>query len=393
MLIFFSVINSLIFCIALVLITNPTLKMNDILEDRLMLFASGGEEKTEKASPKKLRDARKKGQVVKSSDVNNFMLMIVSFAVISVFGSILVNDIKDIMKYFLFNSYDTSLINSTSNSLYLSVLSLCLKLAIFIFVPLVLVGIVANIMQTGFLFTQESLKPQFNKINPITGFKNIFSRQRLLTSLKNIILLGVLSFISYSFILDKQSDLLSLPYMSYSDILATIGQILSQLVIRILAVVAVIAAMDYAIQYIEFMRNLKMTKQEVKEEYKQMEGDPFVKGKRRQKQREIAMSRMASAVAESTVVVTNPTHFAVALKYVHETDLIPKVMAKGVDFKAQKIKELAKENDVPIIENKPLARALYRDVEVEQEIPLELYKAVAEVLAIVYNLEKKKNYY
>ena len=393
MLIFFSVINSLIFCMALVLITNPTLKMNDILEDRLMLFASGGEEKTEKASPKKLRDARKKGQVVKSSDVNNFMLMIVSFAVISVFGSILVNDIKDIMKYFLFNSYDTSLINSTSNSLYLSVLSLCLKLAIFIFVPLVLVGIVANIMQTGFLFTQESLKPQFNKINPITGFKNIFSRQRLLTSLKNIILLGVLSFISYSFILDKQSDLLSLPYMSYSDILATIGQILSQLVIRILAVVAVIAAMDYAIQYIEFMRNLKMTKQEVKEEYKQMEGDPFVKGKRRQKQREIAMSRMASAVAESTVVVTNPTHFAVALKYVHETDLIPKVMAKGVDFKAQKIKELAKENDVPIIENKPLARALYRDVEVEQEIPLERYKAVAEVLAIVYNLEKKKNYY
>ena len=393
MLIFFSVINSLIFCMALVLITNPTLKMNDILEDRLMLFASGGEEKTEKASPKKLRDARKKGQVVKSSDVNNFMLMIVSFAVISVFGSILVNDIKDIMKYFLFNSYDTSLINSTSNSLYLSVLSLCLKLAIFIFVPLVLVGIVANIMQTGFLFTQESLKPQFNKINPITGFKNIFSRQRLLTSLKNIILLGVLSFISYSFILDKQSDLLSLPYMSYSDILATIGQILSQLVIRILAVVAVIAAMDYAIQYIEFMRNLKMTKQEVKEEYKQMEGDPFVKGKRRQKQREMAMSRMASAVAESTVVVTNPTHFAVALKYVHETDLIPKVMAKGVDFKAQKIKELAKENDVPIIENKPLARALYRDVEVEQEIPLELYKAVAEVLAIVYNLEKKKNYY
>ena len=393
MLIFFSVINSLIFCIALVLITNPTLKMNDILEDRLMLFASGGEEKTEKASPKKLRDARKKGQVVKSSDVNNFMLMIVSFAVISVFGSILVNDVKDIMKYFLFNSYDTSLINSTSNSLYLSVLSLCLKLAIFIFVPLVLVGIVANIMQTGFLFTQESLKPQFNKINPITGFKNMFSRQRLLTSLKNIILLGVLSFISYSFILDKQSDLLSLPYMSYSDILATVGQILSQLVIRILAVVAVIAAMDYAIQYIEFMRNLKMTKQEVKEEYKQMEGDPFVKGKRRQKQREIAMSRMASAVAESTVVVTNPTHFAVALKYVHETDLIPKVMAKGVDFKAQKIKELAKENNVPIIENKPLARALYRDVEVEQEIPLELYKAVAEVLAIVYNLEKKKNYY
>lgn len=393
MLIFFSVIHSLIFCMVLILMLQLNPVMNDRLQSGLMLFASGGEEKTEKASPKKLKDARKKGQVVKSADVNNFMMMVASFLVISVFGIYLVNDIQEIMRYFLLNSYDTSLINSTSNSLYMLILSLCLKLAIFIFVPLILMGVVANLMQTGFLFTQETLKFQFNKLNPITGFKNMFSRQRVLSSLKNIILLIVLGAISYSFILDKQSDLMKLPYMTYSNILSTLGKIISQLVIRILAVVAFIAAMDYGIQYVEFMRNLKMTKQEVKEEYKQMEGDPFVKGKRRQKQREMAMSRMAAAVSESTVVVTNPTHFAVALKYVHESDLIPKVMAKGMDFKAQKIKELAKENGVPIIENKPLARALYRDVEVDQEIPFELYKAVAEVLAIVYNLEKKKNYY
>lgn len=393
MLMFFSVINSLIFCMVLILRVQFSPAMDDGLQSGLMLFASGGEEKTEKASPKKLKDARKKGQVIKSSDVNNFMMMVASFLVISVFGIYLVNDIQEIMKYFLLNSYDTSLINSTSNSLYLLILSLCLKLAIFIFVPLILMGVVANLMQTGFLFTQETLKFQFNKLNPITGFKNMFSRQRVLSSLKNIILLIVLGSISYSFILDKQSDLMKLPYMTYSDILSTLGKVISQLVIKILSVVAFIAAMDYGIQYFEFMRNLKMTKQEVKEEYKQMEGDPFVKGKRRQKQREMAMSRMAAAVSESTVVVTNPTHFAIALKYVHESDLIPKVMAKGVDFKAQKIKELAKENGVPIIENKPLARALYRDVEVDQEIPFELYKAVAEVLAIVYNLEKKKNYY
>lgn len=393
MLMFFIVINSLIFCMALIYIYQFNPAIDETLQSGLMLFASGGEEKTEKASPKKLKDARKKGQVVKSSDVNNFMMMIASFLVISVFGVYLVNDIQEIMKYFLFNSYDTSLINSTSNSLYLLILSFCLKLAIFIFVPLVLMGVVANLMQTGFLFTQETLKFQFNKLNPIKGFQNMFSRQRVLSSLKNIILLIVLGAISYSFILDQQSDLMKLPYMPYSDILATLGQIISQLVTRILTVVAFIAAMDYGIQYVEFMRNLKMTKQEIKEEYKQMEGDPFVKGQRRQKQREMAMSRMAAAVAESTVVVTNPTHFAVALKYVHESDLIPKVMAKGVDFKAQKIKELAKENDVPIIENRPLARALYRDVEINQEIPFELYKAVAEVLAIVYNLEKKKNYH
>ncbi|MDB8551131.1 flagellar biosynthesis protein FlhB [Turicibacter sanguinis] len=393
MLIVFSVINCLIFCAALIIIFQPKLLMEDVLESGLMLFASGREEKTEKASPKKLKDARKKGQVVKSTDVNNLMMMLTSFLVISVFGTYLVDDVEKIMKYFLLNSYDASLINSTSNSLYVLILSLCLKLAIFIFVPLVLMGIVANIMQTGFLFTQETLKFQFNKLNPITGFKNMFSRQKLLSSLKNIILLIVLSVVSYSFIFDHQSDLMKLPYMAYTDILSTVGSMISQLVIKILMIVAFIAAMDYGIQYVEFMRNLKMTKQEVKEEYKQMEGDPFVKGKRRQKQREMAMSRMAIAVAESTVVVTNPTHFAVALKYIHDSDSIPKVMAKGVDFKAQKIKELAKENNVPIIENKPLARALYRDVEVDQEIPFELYKAVAEVLAIVYNLEKKRNYY
>lgn len=393
MLIFFSVIHSLIFCMVLILMLQLNPVMDDWLQSGLMLFASGGEEKTEKASPKKLKDARKKGQVVKSSDVNNLLMMVTSFLVISVFGGYVVNDIKEIMHYFLVNSYNTSLINSTSNSLYVLILSLCLKLAIFIFVPMILMGVVANLMQTGFLFTQEALKFQFNKLNPITGFKNMFSRQRVLSSLKNIILLIVLGAISYSFILDKQTDLMKLPYMTYSDILSTLGKIISQLVIKILAVVAFIAAMDYGIQYVEFVRNLKMTKQEVKEEYKQMEGDPFVKGKRRQKQREMAMSRMAAAVSESTVVVTNPTHFAVALKYVHESDLIPKVMAKGMDFKAQKIKELAKENGVPIIENKPLARALYRDVEVDQEIPFELYKAVAEVLAIVYNLEKQKNYY
>ena len=153
MLLFFSVIHSLIFCMALVLMSQLNPIIDDWLPSGLMLFASGGEEKTEKASPKKLRDARKKGQVVKSSDVNNLMMMTTSFLVISVFGRYVVNDIKEIMNYFLVNSYNTSLINSTSNSLYLLILSLCLKLAIFIFVPLILMGIVANLMQTGFIYT------------------------------------------------------------------------------------------------------------------------------------------------------------------------------------------------------------------------------------------------
>jgi len=255
-----------------------------------------------------------------------------------------------------------------------------------------LIGVIGNLMQTGFLTTGDSLKPKFSKLNPINGFKEMFSRKRMLASFKNILLLVIAAFISYMFISNRQQELLSLPYMLYTESLVVLGRTVSNFVIQILLLVVVVATIDYGIQRFEFMKSMKMSKQEVKEEYKQMEGDPFIKGKRRQKQREMSMSRTMAAVGEATVIVTNPTHFAVAIKYVHEEDLIPKVVAKGLDFKAQKIKEVAKEQGVPIIENKPLARTLYQTVEVDQAIPLELYQAVAEILAIVYKLEKNKGY-
>lgn len=391
---FFILMGFFIFFICFVYLIQPSVDpvWIDLNDSLLMLFASEGGEKTEKPSAKKLQDARKKGQVVKSSDVNNLILMVTSFGLISAFGNILIEDIEGIMKYFFLNSYDITLINSNSNTLFIMVISFCIKLVIFIFLPLMLMGIVSNISQTGFLFTQESLKPKFDKLNPIKGMKDMFSRRRFLNSLKNIFLLIIMSYMTYSFALSRKYDLMSLPYMLYQDSLKVLGDIVSNLVLQMLGLVAVIAIFDYAIQRFEFMKNLKMTKQELKEEYKQMEGDPFVKGKRRQKQRELTMSRMMSAVSESTVIITNPTHFAVAIKYVHDVDTIPKVVTKGVDFKAQKIKELAKEKGVPIIENKPLARLLYRSVEVDQEIPFELYKAVAEILAIVYQLEKNQRY-
>lgn len=375
---------------AFLLTPNPLILTDEGFEG-LLFFASGGEEKTEKASPKKLQDARKKGQVAKSPDVTNFIMIATSFTLMMVFGSLLIEDIKNLMMYFLLNSYEISLVNS--KSIAPIILSFCGKLIIFMFVPMVLAAIVANIAQTGFLLTQEPLKPTFNKLNPINGFKDMFSRKRLLSSLKNIILLLIVSFMSYNFMIEQRYQLMALPYMLYQDSLATLGRIVSGLMIQILGLVAVVAAADYGIQRFEFMRSLKMTKQEIKEEYKQMEGDPFVKGKRRQKQREMAMNRMMAAVPEATVIVTNPTHFAVAIKYEHDVDLIPRVIAKGVDFKAQKIKELAREHEVPIIENKPLARTLYATVEIDHEIPFDLYKAVAEILAIVYRLEKKKTDY
>jgi len=375
-----------------ILSLNPgfTLSKDSALD--LMFFATGGGEKTEKPSHKKLQDARKKGQVVKSTDVNNMIVLIGSFLLLTTFGGLIIEDVKKVMEYFFINSAQTTVVSLASTQLFMLLINLSSKVLILIFIPLMLMGVVGNLMQTGLLTTGEPLKPKFNKLNPINGFKEMFSRKRMLGSFKNILLLVVASLMSYTFISNRQQELLSLPYMLYTESLVVLGRTVSNFVIQILLLVVVVAAIDYGIQRFEFMKSMKMSKQELKEEYKQMEGDPFVKGKRRQKQREMSMGRTVAAVSEATVVITNPTHFAVAIKYVHEEDLIPKVVAKGVDFKAQKIKEVAKEQGVPIIENKPLARNLYATVEVDQAIPIELYKAVAEILAIVYKLENKKGY-
>ncbi|HAX72541.1 MAG TPA: flagellar biosynthesis protein FlhB [Firmicutes bacterium] len=356
----------------------------------LMFFAAEGGDKTEKASPKKIKDARKKGQIPKSSDVNNFITLISAFGLVLVFGPIIIENVKDLMIYFLENSHHTNLIYSSSNSLLMTAINFYSKIIVLIFVPLLIAGVAANLVQTGFLLTGETMKPSFDKINPIKGLKNMFTMKRFFDFAKNVVKLVVVAYVSISFVKSHVSDLMKLPYMNYMTSLETLGNLTQSFILQIIILVGVIAAIDYGFQRFDFMRNLRMSKQELKEEYKQMEGDPFIKGKRRQKQREMAMSRMVEAVSDSTVIVTNPTHFAVAIKYDSNADMIPKVMAKGLDYKAQKIKELAKEYHVPIIENKPLARTLYRTVEIDDEIPVDLYQAVAEILAIVYKMERNK---
>lgn len=180
--------------------------------------------------------------------------------------------------------------------------------------------------------------------------------------------------------------------MKLADALAILGMFVRDLMVRIILLVGVMAIADYAFQRYKFMDDLKMSKQEQKEEYKQMEGDPFMKGLRRQKQRELSMNQMMKMVPEATVIVTNPTHYSVALRYRMEQDHAPVVLAKGIDLKALKIREIAKEHDIPIIENRPLARSLYATVEINQEIPFEMYEAVKDLLILVYELERKKHY-
>ena len=361
--------------------------------DGLMLFAAKDEggEKTEKASQKKIEDSRKKGQVPKSNDVNNFVTLLGAFAFLLFFGPSLISKTKQWLSHYIVSSADIERV-LTPHQLFIEGMNYFLDFIIVLFLPMMIVGVVSNIAQTGFLFVMEPLKPQFSKLNPIQGFKEMFSQRKWFDLLKNILKLGLVVFISWQFIADKQTDLLNLSYMKLTDALFILGSFVRDLMIRILVLIGVLSIADYAFQRYKFMDDLKMSKQEQKEEYKQLEGDPIIKGLRRQKQREIAMNQMMKMVPEATVIVTNPTHYAVALRYRMDQDNAPVVLAKGVDAKALKIREIAKEHDIPIIENRPLARSLYATVDVNYEIPFEMYEAVRDLLVLVYELERKKNY-
>lgn len=359
--------------------------------DGLFQFAAGNDsgEKTEKASHKKIQDARKKGQVPKSGDINNFATLLGAFGLLLFLGPKFLQEGRLKMSYYLSHSYERELV-AQYQTLFLEGVSFFLIYVVGLFLPLMLVGVVANIAQTGFLFTLEPLKPQFSKLNPVSGFKEMFSRKRWFELAKNILKLTVVSAVTLLFLKKQQALLLEFSYLNLMEGLTAFGQITKGLIQQIVVTVGVIAAVDYGFQRFDFSKDMKMTKQEVKEEFKQMEGDPNIKGQRRQKQRELLNGNLTQTVPEATVIVTNPTHFAVALKWEMDSGQLPKVVAKGMDLRAQTIKELAKEHDVPMIENRPLARSLYKLVEVDQDIPPELFEAVSQVIAIVIRMQEKK---
>ena len=243
-------------------------------------------------------------------------------------------------------------------------------------------------MQTGFLLTGEPLKPSLKKLNPLNGIKNMFSNKSAFDLLKNLLVVTIVTYIGYSYMKDNYNDILHISTLNVSSIGSEIKQIVVGLFTKIVILLIVLAATDYFIQFRFHNKELRMSKQEIKDEYKQMEGDQQVKAKIKQKQRAMITQGMMNAVGESTVVITNPTHIAVAIKYEDGQNNAPKLVAKGIDHLAIRIKEKAKENDVPIIENKPLARMIYKEVELDREIPQEMYQAVAEILVAIYKMKK-----
>ena len=368
-----------------------------VLEYNLQFFAKDGPggEKTEEPTAKKLEDARKEGQVAKSKEIGNAFGLLALFILLKVYVGSLGENMVDCFSGIYNQIPDTITMYGGKipvAALLVLLRSMSLKMLLMlapVFLVGVVVAVVCDVVQVKWKPTSKPLQPKFSKLNPISGFKRIFSANALIELLKSVAKIGIICYVVYSYMKDKITGVLLLYDMSLNQAISLIGGTAIDLGIRISAVYMVIAFLDYAYQKHKFKEDMKMTKQEVKDEYKNQEGDPQVKGKQKQRMQEASRRRMMQQLPEADVVITNPTHYAVAIKYDPDKYDAPYVIAKGEDFLAQKIKEIAREHDVEIVENKPLARMLYANVDIGGLIPPELYQSVADVLAFVYHLKGK----
>lgn len=353
----------------------------------LQLFSG---EKTEKATPKKLRDARKKGQVVQSKDLNTAFGLLGVFVAMDILGSYFVDNIVAFYHHVLFWEKDIDALYEMSNITILlgETLSFILQMAMPILLVSLVIGVGLSYLQIGVLFTTDTLKFKLEKINPIKGLKRLFSLRSIVELFKSIFKAGLLLYISANYLVKRQYDLVAVMDLDPVTIGAVMWDITYAIVLRCSLALIILAVLDYMYKKWQNGKDQMMSKQEIKEEYKQMEGDPLLKSKIKEKQRMMAMSRMMQDVPDADVVITNPTHFAVGIKYNKERSDAPYVIAKGQDLIAHNIKKIASENEVPIVENKPLARALYAEVDIGGFIPADMYEAVAEVLAYVYRQKK-----
>jgi len=346
------------------------------------------QEKTEEPTPKKIEDARKEGNVPKSQDTAGVITLFVAILAILMLFPYMANHVLLLFKYY-FSLIGTHL----DKEFMIGIAIVTIKEFLLIIMPLAIAvavsGVIAAIAQFGFLFTTKAIMPDFKKIDPIKGTANLFSMKKLIEGVKitfkSFTTLGI-GFIFFFYFI---TELPTVALFGLHDQLEWVKNKMLIIAFVMLFIIFIFAIIDIIIVRKQYFDGLKMSKQEIKDEMKNMEGDPLIKSKIRQKQMEMSRQRMMSNVAEADVVITNPTHYAVAIKYDTETSHAPIVVAKGIDHLAQKIKEMARENSVHIVQNPPLARSLYAQVEIEKIIPEALFGAVAEVLAYVYKMNQK----
>jgi flagellar biosynthesis protein FlhB len=348
------------------------------------------QDKTEQATPKKKEDARKKGQVAKSKEVSSIAILAAGTIYLFFNAGQLTDKLGENIKQ-TFASIPRIATGDLGLAVYMSqTIQNFLIMILPIMIILFIVSLAANILQTGFILSVEPLTPDLSKIDPINGMRKIVSKRSVAELLKSIFKIIIVGWAAFSILKNDYSLLIPLMYQENMQIMYMLGQISFKVVTRACYVIFVLAVLDYIYQKWEFEHNLKMTKQEVKDENKQSEGDPLTKSRIRSIQREMARRRMMKEVPKADVVITNPTHYAIALSYKPEEKMTaPKIIAKGADRIALKIKEIAAKHGIPMVENKPLAQNLYK-LDLGQEVPPKFYQAIAEILAYVYGLRKKR---
>ena len=349
------------------------------------------QERTEPATPKRREEARKKGNVTKSYEVNSSAILLISLFFFFFAGAHIVT----LMVYYsriVFDNFSSISLTPDYIKGYIELASLCmLKILLPFVVTIMAIGLLVNLLQVGPLFTVEPLIPKFSKINPVTGFRRILlSRKAAAELLKNILKIILVGVVAYIDIKGRIPQFVLFLDQSVSQIWTYTAAATFSLGVKIIMLLAALSLIDYIFQRFEYERSIRMTRQELREEYKQLEGDPHIKARIRSIQREIARRRMMEGVPKADVIITNPVEVAVALQYTPKEMEAPKVVAKGRRKIAEKIREIAIQNDIPIVENKPLAWALFKAVEIGDFIPEHLFQAVAEVLAYVYRLKNKK---
>lgn len=343
--------------------------------------------KTEKPTPKKLKDARKRGEIAKSQEFNSAFtyIMFLMFAIALSTHALQYGYVY--LKRELAVDYDVGGLENNLNDIGMKAI-----LSIFIlagpFLGIAFIGaLIANIIQTGLLFSTEALKFKMSRLNPVSGLKNMFSKKALFTLIKNILKMILIGYVCYISFEKSGYYIINSAAVGTEKLYFLILELVKDISTNLAILLFLLGMVDFIYQKYDYKKNLNMTKQEIKDEYKESEGDPYIKSLRRQKYKQFS-KQMLKDVESATVIITNPTHLAIAVRYDTERDQVPVVVAKGADYVAEKIREAASKNNIPIMENKPVARAMYRSVEVGQPIPLDFYEAIAEMIALIYQINE-----
>jgi len=350
-----------------------------------------GGEKTEEPTPHKLREAKKKGQIAKSKDFTAAILIITSFYTLKAFSVYIWENIS---------AFSHLIFTQIPEDFSYSKVGLILQetLMVFVITMAPIFGIIAGValiieaIQTGGVIAFDPIQPKFSKLNPIEGFKKFFSLKQYVELVKSVLKMAIVIYLLYTVLKDELVMVVISQEMTHYQVIAFVGRIVMEVVARIGLFYIIIAIADYLYQRYEYIKGLRMSKKEIKDEYKKLEGNPLIKQRQRDMARQMMQSRQMGSVPGADVVVTNPIHIAIAIRYKSNDMAAPKVVAKGKRLVAKEIRRIAEDNKVPIVENPPLAQALYKVTEVDMEVPPNYYKAVAEILAFVYNLKKKRSH-